>query len=162
MKPKALPSALTGRQATAGVTLDALAEQVLQLADGTRTVSAIALEAKASEREVWAALDWLSDAGLLEMRIAPPAAAVKVSRRSLLESAVAARVALPFAASLTAAFADEKPADKKTEKQTRPERTSQKAAKTTEQRKKASSTNKATENKQKADSKTAEGAKKKT
>jgi hypothetical protein len=67
-----------------------LAEFVWDLSDGSCSLEGLAQAAsKAFDRvvhkeEVFSALDFLADAGLLEQRIAPPVAEGKVSRRSLL------------------------------------------------------------------------------
>jgi hypothetical protein len=70
--------------------LDPLAELVWDLSDGSRDLEALAQAAgRAFDRvvhreEVFSALDFLADAGLIEERVAPPVAEGNVSRRSLL------------------------------------------------------------------------------
>ncbi len=67
--------------------LDARTAAVWRLADGATSVADIAA-ALATEREaVWACLDRLSDWGLLEARVTPPAGARPLSRRGVLETA---------------------------------------------------------------------------
>jgi hypothetical protein len=69
---------------------------VWQLADGERTVAALAAAAEeqlgltVTIEETWAALDALADAGALEERVAPPADGATLSRRRLLRTAVIA------------------------------------------------------------------------
>jgi hypothetical protein len=83
--------------------LDSLAEVVWDLCDGSRTVETLAEQARqtlhraVSMEDVFSALDFLADAGLLEHRIAPPAAEVYLSRRALLARI---RPAISTAASL--------------------------------------------------------------
>src|SRR5260370_155503 len=70
--------------------LDPLAELIWDLCDGSRNIEALAQAAgQAYERvvymeEVFAALDFLADAGLIEQRVAPPVGEGNVSRRALL------------------------------------------------------------------------------
>jgi len=70
--------------------LDPLAELIWDLCDGSRSVEVLAQAAgRAFDREVpreevFSALDFLADAGLIEERVAPPVAEANVSRRSLL------------------------------------------------------------------------------
>ncbi|HKE29361.1 MAG TPA: hypothetical protein VKB88_43725 [Bryobacteraceae bacterium] len=72
------------------VVLDPLAELVWDLSDGSRSMEDLAQSAGRTfdravpKEEVFSALDFLADAGLLEERIAPPVAVGNVSRRSLL------------------------------------------------------------------------------
>jgi len=101
MKPKAIRS-LTMVRGTDGllrlemvdagreVVLDPLAELVWDLSDGSRSLEDLAqatgraLDRVVHQEEVFSALDFLADAGLMEERVAPPVAEGKVSRRSLL------------------------------------------------------------------------------
>ncbi|GEM_PF-6873211 len=70
--------------------LDPMAELIWELSDGSRNLEALAQAAsRAFDRvvhneEVFSALDFLADIGLIEERVAPPAAEGNVSRRSLL------------------------------------------------------------------------------
>ena len=70
--------------------LDPLAELIWDLCDGSRNIEALAqaagraLDRVVHQEEVFAALDFLADAGLIEERVAPPVAEGNVSRRSLL------------------------------------------------------------------------------
>jgi hypothetical protein len=70
--------------------LDPLAELVWGLCDGSRTVDSLAHAAShacdrtVQREEVFSALDFLADAGLIEQRVAPPVAEANVSRRALL------------------------------------------------------------------------------
>jgi len=101
MKPKAIrnPANVRGtdgllrfEMADAGreFILDPLAKLVWDLSDGSRDLEALAQAAgRAFDRvvhkeEVFSALDFLADAGLIEERVAPPVAEGNVSRRSLL------------------------------------------------------------------------------
>jgi hypothetical protein len=87
--------------------LDARTAAVWRLADGATSVADIAA-ALATEREaVWACLDRLSDWGLLEARVTPPAGARPLSRRGVLETAAggAGWLGLASAAIAVPAFA---------------------------------------------------------
>jgi len=72
------------------IILDPFAELIWDLSNGARTVQSLALAAgqacgrAVSAEEVFSALDFLADAGLIEQRVAPPAAEASVSRRTLL------------------------------------------------------------------------------
>jgi hypothetical protein len=73
--------------------LEPLAVRIWKLADGTRSVDDIvgALdEATVDVDAVWAALDALGDAGLLQERAGPPAGERRVSRRTLVRDIAAA------------------------------------------------------------------------
>ena len=67
--------------------LDPLAGLVWTLSDGSRTLEAVsaaaaeALKRRITREEVFLALDFLADAGLME-RVAPPAAEVDLARRA--------------------------------------------------------------------------------
>jgi|SRR5882672_906883 len=83
--------------------LDPLAGLVWTLSDGSRTLEAVsaaaaeALKRRITREEVFLALDFLADAGLME-RVAPPAAEVDLARRALL-----ARIATPALGAAAAA-----------------------------------------------------------
>ena len=70
--------------------LDSLAELVWDLSDGSYDIEALvqaadrALDRVVKKEEVFSALDFLADAGLIEERVAPPVAEGNVSRRKLL------------------------------------------------------------------------------
>src|SRR5260370_8123920 len=70
--------------------LDPFAEPIWDLCDGTRTIESLADAAGQNcnrtvpREEVFSALDFLADAGLIEQRGAPPVAEANVSRRALL------------------------------------------------------------------------------
>ncbi len=70
--------------------LDPFAELIWELSDGSRTVETLAQGAAQTckrpvhREEVFSALDFLADAGLIEERVAPPVAEANVSRRALL------------------------------------------------------------------------------
>jgi hypothetical protein len=72
------------------VVLDPLAEFVWDLSDGSCSLEGLVQAASRAfdqvihKEEVFSALDFLADAGLLEERVTPPVAEGKVSRRSLL------------------------------------------------------------------------------
>jgi hypothetical protein len=75
--------------------LHPLTARIRELSDGTRSVSDITAKLKEaghpiSEDDVWAALDGLADADLLERRVTPPAADRQVSRRRLVRTLAAA------------------------------------------------------------------------
>ena len=86
---------LTERKGGREIVLDPIAGAVWLRADGSHDVRELAavagrdLDALVGEPEVWAALDALGDAGLLEGRVAPPAD-TGVSRRFLLRTAAVA------------------------------------------------------------------------
>lgn len=86
---------LVDRKAGNEVVLDPIAGAVWLRADGTLDVRELAavtardLDALVGEPEVWAALDALGDAGLLQGRAAPPAD-TSMSRRFLLRTAAVA------------------------------------------------------------------------
>lgn len=73
-----------------GFVLDPLAELIWDLCDGSRDIEALAQAAGRTfdgvvhKEEVFSALDFLADAGLIEERVSPPVAEGNVSRRSLL------------------------------------------------------------------------------
>jgi hypothetical protein len=81
-----LEMAEAGRQ----VVLDPLAELIWDLSDGSLSPEGLTQAAgrvfdrDVHKEEVFSALDFLADAGLIEERVAPPVAEGKVSRRSLL------------------------------------------------------------------------------
>ncbi len=70
--------------------LDPFAELIWDLSDGSRTIESLAAAAGQTchravpREEVFSALDFLADAGLIEQRVAPPVAEPNVSRRALL------------------------------------------------------------------------------
>lgn len=74
--------------------LDPLAEFIWDLADGSRDIDVLAEAASRAfdrvveQEQIFSALDFLADAGLIEERVAPPAAETKVSRRSVLSRIV--------------------------------------------------------------------------
>lgn len=75
--------------------LHPLTARIRELSDGTRSVREITAKLTeaghpVSEDEVWAALDGLADADLLERRVTPPAAERQVSRRKLVRTLAAA------------------------------------------------------------------------
>lgn len=71
--------------------LDRLAAAVLADADGSTPVTEMALRLGVAADAVWAALDRLADAGLLEQRLAPPVASAGwVGRRLAVLGALAA------------------------------------------------------------------------
>ncbi len=101
MKPKAVRNAAIVRgtdgllrlemgDAGREFVLDPLAELVWDLSDGSRNLEALAqaasraLDRVVHREEVFSALDFLADAGLIEERVAPPVAEGNVSRRLLL------------------------------------------------------------------------------
>jgi hypothetical protein len=103
--------------------LNSFVESVFRLCDGSRTIDRLAAETgellcrNVSREEVFAALDFLSDAGLMEARVTPPAKEVHFSRRSLLyrlrpafSAAVSMGVAVPWA---RARKADSRESDRK-------------------------------------------------
>jgi hypothetical protein len=70
--------------------LDPFAELIWDLSDGSRNIETLAHAAGQTcnrtvhREEVFSALDFLADAGLIEQRVAPPVAEASVSRRALL------------------------------------------------------------------------------
>ena len=101
MKPKAIPNRSMTRGAdgllrmkivdTGGeFVLNSLAELIWDLSDGSQNVDALAQAASRSfdrvvgHEEIFSTLDFLADAGLIEQRVAPPAAEGNVSRRAVL------------------------------------------------------------------------------
>jgi hypothetical protein len=72
------------------VVLDPMAEIIWDLCDGSRSIEDLvqaagrAFDQVVHKEEVFSALDFLADAGLIEERVAPPVAELNVSRRSLL------------------------------------------------------------------------------
>jgi hypothetical protein len=126
--------------------LDARTAAVWRLADGATSVTDIA-QALATDREtVWACLDRLSDWGLLEARVTPPAGARPLSRRGMLETAAGGVgwLGLASAAIAVPAFAaDDATGEQETKRgRVRPdaarEASSKTAAQAEEQRKKRS------------------------
>jgi hypothetical protein len=79
------PARRSGIPAPAHLSEDA--QRVLEACDGAREVAAIAAGSGLDEVRVFAALDALADAGLLEQRIAPPAGLGTLSRRALVSRA---------------------------------------------------------------------------
>lgn len=86
--------------------LHPLTAQVWELADGTRSVAQIAAAARLArpdleDEDVWAALDGLADAGLLESRAAPPAGERQLSRRRLIRGLAAASLGIVAVTTIT-------------------------------------------------------------
>lgn len=81
-------------------TLDSAAAAIWRLADGTRTVAAIAREAGSSDAAVSLVLSDLSELGLLEAAMSPP-----VDRRTLVKRLAVAGALAPVIASISAPHA---------------------------------------------------------
>jgi len=129
MNPKSRSQGLASRESQGLLTiehvstgriysLDPLASLIWKTCDGTRSVSDLTAEARrllqrnVSQEEVFTALDFLADAGLLQERITPPAGAQVVSRRGVLQMP-----AVALAAALSASLSS-LPASAQVNKQT--------------------------------------------